>query len=134
MVDLHETNNPERRPQVDTVGWLFLAFACCVLPAFSLEIKKSRNQDASKPDAMMANANGHGGKRAGAGRPSTVPHPTHGGKREGAGRTPGVSENISPARLLSPGQKWAFVMARRRQQNQMVTDAASGKSPAELFS
>ena len=38
----------------------------------------------------MANANGHGGKRAGAGRPSTVPHPTHGGKREGAGRTPGV--------------------------------------------
>ena len=22
MVDLHETNNPERRPQIDIMGWL----------------------------------------------------------------------------------------------------------------
>jgi uncharacterized membrane protein YeaQ/YmgE (transglycosylase-associated protein family) len=33
MVDLHETNNPERRPQIDTVGWLFLAFAVAITAA-----------------------------------------------------------------------------------------------------
>ena len=33
MVDLHETNNPERRPQIDTVGWLFLAFAVVITAA-----------------------------------------------------------------------------------------------------
>ena len=82
----------------------------------------------------MANANGHGGKRAGAGRPSTVPHPTHGGKREGAGRTPGVSENISPARLLSPGQKWGFAELALRHAEAMlaimVDIAVNGQSEA----
>jgi len=33
MVDLYETNNPERRPQIDTVGWLFLAFAVVITAA-----------------------------------------------------------------------------------------------------
>ena len=28
MVDLHETNNPERRPQIDNVGWLFFGLRC----------------------------------------------------------------------------------------------------------
>ena len=27
MSDLHEARDPEREPQIDTVGWLFLAFA-----------------------------------------------------------------------------------------------------------
>ena len=27
MSDLHEAHDPEREPQIDTVGWLFLAFA-----------------------------------------------------------------------------------------------------------
>ena len=49
----------------------------------------------------MANANGHGGKRAGAGRPSTVPHPTHGGKREGAG----VSQSQLGERPLLSGRE-----------------------------
>jgi hypothetical protein len=33
MVDLHETNNPKREPQIDTVGWLFLAFAVAIAAA-----------------------------------------------------------------------------------------------------
>jgi len=78
----------------------------------------------------MANANGHGGKRAGAGRPSTVPHPTHGGKREGAGRTPGVSENISPARLLSPGQKWAFADGSSSSSSTVRSSSALGTPSA----
>jgi hypothetical protein len=36
MVDLHETNNPERRPQIDTVGWLFLAFAVGITTAAAM--------------------------------------------------------------------------------------------------
>jgi hypothetical protein len=36
MVDLHETNNPERRPQIDTVGWLFLAFAVAITTAAAM--------------------------------------------------------------------------------------------------
>jgi hypothetical protein len=36
MVDLHETNNPERKPQIDTVGWLFLAFAVAITAAATI--------------------------------------------------------------------------------------------------
>jgi quinol-cytochrome oxidoreductase complex cytochrome b subunit len=36
MVDLHETNNPERRPQIDTVGWLFLTFAVAITAAAAI--------------------------------------------------------------------------------------------------
>ena len=36
MVDLHETNNPERKPQIDTVGWLFLAFAIAITAAAAI--------------------------------------------------------------------------------------------------
>jgi quinol-cytochrome oxidoreductase complex cytochrome b subunit len=36
MVDLHETNSPERRPQIDTVGWLFLAFAVAITAAAAM--------------------------------------------------------------------------------------------------
>ena len=36
MVDLHETNNPEHRPQIDTVGWLFLAFAVAITAAAAM--------------------------------------------------------------------------------------------------
>ena len=49
MVDLHETNNPERKPQIDTVGWLFLAFAV-VITATAAMIAYEAN------DAMVANA------------------------------------------------------------------------------
>jgi hypothetical protein len=47
-------------------------------------------------------ANGHGGKREGAGRPPGIANPN-------AGRPPGAHDvTLSPARIVSPGQKWAF--------------------------
>jgi len=37
MSDLHEARDPEREPQIDTVGWLFLAFAlACVTAAAAM--------------------------------------------------------------------------------------------------
>jgi hypothetical protein len=30
MVDLPEASNPERKAEIDTVGWLFLAFAVVI--------------------------------------------------------------------------------------------------------
>jgi hypothetical protein len=33
MSDLHEARDPEREPQIDTVGWLFLAFAVAITVA-----------------------------------------------------------------------------------------------------
>jgi hypothetical protein len=47
--DLHETNNPKREPQIDTVGWLFLAFAVAIAAAAVLVA-----YDAN--DTMVANA------------------------------------------------------------------------------
>ena len=49
MVDLHETNNPEHRPQVDTVGWLFLAFAVAITAAAAMVAYEANN-------TMVANA------------------------------------------------------------------------------
>jgi hypothetical protein len=49
MVDLHETNNPERKPQIDTVGWLFLAFAVAITAAAAIVAYEAT-------DAMVANA------------------------------------------------------------------------------
>jgi hypothetical protein len=33
MSDLHEARRPEREPQIDTVGWLFLAVAIAITAA-----------------------------------------------------------------------------------------------------
>ena len=30
MSDFHEVRNPKREPQIDTLGWLFLAFAVAI--------------------------------------------------------------------------------------------------------
>ena len=49
MVDLYETNNPERRPQIDTVGWLFLAFAVVITAAAAVVAYEAN-------DTMVANA------------------------------------------------------------------------------
>ena len=50
MVDLHETNNPEHRPQIYTVGWLFLAFAVAITAAAAMVAYKAAS------DTMVANA------------------------------------------------------------------------------
>lgn len=31
MVDLHETSNPERNEEIDTLGWVFLALAILIV-------------------------------------------------------------------------------------------------------
>ena len=31
MSDLHERNNPEHKAQIDSVGWVFLAFAVAII-------------------------------------------------------------------------------------------------------
>ena len=49
MVDLHETNNSERRPQIDTVGWLFLAFAVAITAAAAMVAYEAN-------DTMIANS------------------------------------------------------------------------------
>jgi hypothetical protein len=49
MVDLHETNNPERKPQIDTVGWLFLGFAVAITAAAAIVAYQAN-------DTMVANA------------------------------------------------------------------------------
>ena len=57
-----------------------------------------------KSNPMVGKPGRSGGARVGAGAP-----PGSGGAREGAGRPPGVGDTtLSAARILSPGQKWAF--------------------------
>jgi hypothetical protein len=36
MSDLHEARRPEREPQIDTVGWLFLAVAIGITAAAAM--------------------------------------------------------------------------------------------------
>ena len=31
MADLHETNNPEHKAEIDSEGWVFLAFAIAII-------------------------------------------------------------------------------------------------------
>jgi hypothetical protein len=49
MSDLHEARKPEREPQIDTVGWLFLAFAVAITVAAAMVAYKAN-------DMMVANA------------------------------------------------------------------------------
>ena len=95
--------------------------------------------------------NGHGGKRAGAGRPPLLPAEAKPERMKGAAG----DITLSPARLLSPGQKWAFAELALRHAEQMlaimvdiavngtseavrlaaadkVIDRAMGKAPAHI--
>ena len=49
MSDLHEARDPERKPQIDTVGWLFLAFALASVTAAAAMVAYKAN------DTMVAN-------------------------------------------------------------------------------
>jgi len=50
MSDLHEVrDHPERKPQIDTVGWLFLAFALASVTAAAAMVAYKAN------DTMVAN-------------------------------------------------------------------------------
>jgi hypothetical protein len=49
MSDLHEACRPDREPQIDTVGWLFLVFAIAVTTAAAMVAYKG-------DEAVIANA------------------------------------------------------------------------------
>jgi hypothetical protein len=49
MSDLHEARGPEREPQIDTVGFLFLAFAAAITAAAAMVAYRAS-------DRMVANA------------------------------------------------------------------------------
>jgi hypothetical protein len=49
MSDLHEARDPKRKPQIDTVGWLFLAFALASVTAAAAMIAYKAS------DTMVAN-------------------------------------------------------------------------------
>ena len=49
MSDLHEAPDPERQPQIDTVGWLFMAFAVAITAGAVMVAYKAN-------DTMVANA------------------------------------------------------------------------------
>jgi hypothetical protein len=50
MSDLHEARDPEREPQIDTVGWLFLAIAVAITAAGAMVAYKAAS------DTIVANA------------------------------------------------------------------------------
>ena len=49
MSGLPEARHPEREPQIDTVGWLFLAFAVAITAAAAMIAYEAN-------DTMVANA------------------------------------------------------------------------------
>jgi len=49
MSDLYEAREPERGPQIDTVGWLFLAFAIASVTAAAAMVAYKGS------DTMVAN-------------------------------------------------------------------------------
>ena len=49
MSDLHEARRPEREPQIDTVGWLFLAVAIAITAAAAMVAYNAK-------DTIVANA------------------------------------------------------------------------------
>jgi hypothetical protein len=48
MSDLHEARDPEREPQIDTVGWLFLAFAVAVTATAAMVAYKANDMTLAK--------------------------------------------------------------------------------------
>lgn len=55
MADLHETNHPQRNPQIDTVGWLFLAFAIAITAAAAIVAYQANDtMVASAPVSVVA--------------------------------------------------------------------------------
>jgi hypothetical protein len=48
MSDLDEARDPEREPQIDTVGWLFLAFAVAVTATAAMVAYKANDTPLAK--------------------------------------------------------------------------------------
>ena len=55
MSDLHEVrDHPEREPQIDTVGWLFLAFAIAITAAAITVVYRADTIAANTPVSQVA--------------------------------------------------------------------------------
>ena len=54
MADLHETNNPQPKPQIDTVGWLFLAFAIILTATAAMIAYEANEAMVARPVSQVA--------------------------------------------------------------------------------
>ena len=54
MSDLHEARGPEREPQIDTVGWLFLVFAVAITAAAAMVAYRGNTTAANAPVWQLA--------------------------------------------------------------------------------
>jgi hypothetical protein len=52
MSDLHEARRPEREPQIDTVGWLFLAVAVVITAAAAMVAYNAKNTIVANAPAL----------------------------------------------------------------------------------
>jgi hypothetical protein len=53
MSDLHEARDPEREPEIDTVGWLFLAFAVAITVAAGMVAYRANTVIANAPVSQI---------------------------------------------------------------------------------
>ena len=59
MTDLHESNNPKYTAQIDTVGWIFIAFAVAItVIAAVVAYHGSRTMIANTPAPHVAGSSG----------------------------------------------------------------------------
>ena len=49
MSDLREAHDPEREPQIDTVGWLFLALAVAITAAAGMVVLQGQHDGCECP-------------------------------------------------------------------------------------
>jgi hypothetical protein len=54
MSDLHEARDPEREPQIDNVGWLFLAFAVVVTATAAMIAYEANDPMVARPISHVA--------------------------------------------------------------------------------
>jgi hypothetical protein len=54
MSDLHEARDPVREPQIDTVGWLFLAFAVAITATAAMVAYTASTTVANAPVLQVA--------------------------------------------------------------------------------
>jgi hypothetical protein len=54
MSDLHEARDPGREPQIDNVGWLFLAFAVVVTATAAMIAYEANDAMVASPISQVA--------------------------------------------------------------------------------
>ena len=54
MSDLHEARDPKREPQIDTVGWLFLAVAVVVTATAAMIAYEANDAMVARPVSQVA--------------------------------------------------------------------------------